>query len=169
MEYSETQKMKNPIVWFIVIGNLVLFLVLLYCKLFLKIEIGNHPAPSILLVIHFIMALALILFFASMKLKTTINSEGIYYSFAPINSPEVLKWSDIKKITFIKDSYFKNAFGKNPPKKAVMFNISNSYGIYVESKQVRKNVVIGTSQLPLFKDAIDKFALSEIVIENEVK
>ncbi|HTL80160.1 MAG TPA: DUF6141 family protein [Bacteroidia bacterium] len=96
--FSETQKFKQWWVFFplILINGLMIWAI--YVQIICKIPWGNKPAPDIVIYMAEAVVVLITLLLFSIRLKTEIKEDGIYYQFSPLQfSLRKKAWADIEK------------------------------------------------------------------------
>ncbi len=137
----------------------IIFGVLSFIQIVLKKQVGNHPAPSWLLVVIFIATASFAVVFNMQRLKTTITNQAIKVSFGIFMSPKIFLLSDIKSITMRKYdgmSEFRG-WGVKGNANEQSYTVSGDDGIEIELKSGGKKILIGTHEAAQMQEVIGKY------------
>ncbi len=158
--FKETQGVAILIVVFAVvsifIGGLCLGQILSHKP------IGNHPAPTWLLLIFFTGSIIATIFFSRQKLRLLITEDEIHISFGLLTGETVLRISDIKNIYIRKYDALKEfwGWGIKYSSDTSCFTVSGNDGIQIEMKDNRK-FLIGTQKVEAVKAAIESLHIQK--------
>ena len=95
--FKEVQRFKTLWAWLGVGALNCLFLYAVIQQIIIGKAFGPKPAPDFVLIILEAFMLALLLFLISIKLKTRITEEGVYYRFYPFQFKETeIKWHSLR-------------------------------------------------------------------------
>lgn len=97
INFTEVQRFNRWWAW-LAVGLLnCLFIFAIFQQMVLGKPFGTKPAPDFVLFFVEIFLLFLFFFLLSLKLKTRINDEGIFYRFYPFQFKESeIMWHDLK-------------------------------------------------------------------------
>ncbi len=124
------------------------------------------------LTITFVTVILVFIFILSIRLRTKINEQGVYYQYFPNHfSEKFISWYDINKCSTRKSKlrsfgsggygYRRCFFGKN---KGLVMNLGGKYGIQLEMKN-GKRLLIGTQKISEVKKVLEtykeKFTVNE--------
>jgi hypothetical protein len=94
--YSEIQKFKIKWVWVGVLALNVLFIYALIQQLLLGKPFGPTPASDVILILCEVLALLLLFFILSIRLKTSFDERGIQYRFYPFQlKTTFIAWNEL--------------------------------------------------------------------------
>ncbi len=88
ISFSETQRFRTWWAWGAVLLMNILFLYAIIQQIILGKPFGTKPAPDYILIVVELFLFVLFLLLISIKLKTRITDEGIYYRFYPFHRRE---------------------------------------------------------------------------------
>ncbi len=95
-EFKEVQTFRRWWAWLGIIAINALFIYAIIQQVILKQPFGSKPASNIVLILLEIIPLLLLIFVFSIKLKTTINSDGIYYRYYPFQfKTTFISWDEL--------------------------------------------------------------------------
>lgn len=96
-DFKEVQRFRVWWAWLAVAALNILFIYAIVQQVVLGQPFGTKPAPDVVLIIIELFFLALFIFLVSIKLKTRINHNGIYYRFIPFHLRErLIEWHELK-------------------------------------------------------------------------
>lgn len=152
MEFKETQRFKRWWVWAALIAVNAIFVYAIVQQLFFDKPFGNTPMPDTRLLAIAFIPLSLFVFVISIKLDTSINSEGIRYRFYPFQLKETfIEWEELS------DAYMRtyNSFyeyggwgirvGSGKSNKAINTSASSNTGLQLEFKNGNR-LLIGSAK-----------------------
>lgn len=153
MEFKEKQRFTQWWLWLILI---VTSLIPLY-PIFEWFVLDRKPEDSILsLVIPFVFILGIAVLFASMRLVTEIDAEGIRMHFIPFVS-KTMAWKDIRSIQVI-DYGFVGGWGiRLWTDYGTVYNTRGNKGMAIVLKDGKK-FLIGTQREAELKAIVENFA-----------
>lgn len=94
--FSEIQRFRVRWAWLAAIALNALFLYAIIQQIILGKPFGTKPAPDIVLILAEILFLLLLVFIASIRLRTTFNSNGIQYQFFPFQLKATsIEWNEL--------------------------------------------------------------------------
>ncbi len=97
INYQEVQRFK---IWWAWIGVASLNIVLLYAivqQVIIGKKFGTKPAPDYVLILIELFLLLVLIFFMTIRLKTRITDNGIYYRFYPFQFKETfIAWHELR-------------------------------------------------------------------------
>jgi hypothetical protein len=166
--FKEEQQFRQWWNLLIVIGSIasgvVFSLYALYQQVVLGKQVGNEPAPNVVLVISIIFLLFVLWLYLRLKLEVKIDYNGIHYRFFPlivkertISFPEIKKY-EIRKYNAIRDY---GGWGvKRKLRWGRAYNVSGNIGLQIYLNNGKK-VLFGTQKPQAMIYAMDA-AASEI-------
>jgi hypothetical protein len=116
----------------------------LYKQLYLKEPFGDNPMPDSGLVISTLVIALLLLMFVFLRLKTTVDSEGIKMSLYPFRSKKVL-WTEVEHACVLKYGFVGGWGVGFSSKYGTVYNIKGNRGLFIEQKNGKK-FLIGTQK-----------------------
>lgn len=157
--FSEQQKFNQWWIWLILIGIVLIPIYGVYKQIFIGEQFGDKPMSNFGLIIYFILSFLVLMLFIFMKLKTTINSEGIQMSFFPFKTKKVA-WTEIKNIEVINYGFVGGWGIRLWTKYGTVYNTKGNKGAFIELKNGTK-FLIGTQKEEEMKLAInDNFKIN---------
>jgi hypothetical protein len=152
--FEETQSNTIVIVVSIVVSLFIGGLCL--AQIISHTPIGNHPAPTWLLLVFFIGSIIGAIFFSRQKLKLLITEDEIHISFGLLTGEIILRIGDIKSISIRKYDALKEfwGWGVKYSSDTNCFTVSGSDGIQINMKDNRK-FLVGTQNVIAAKPVID--------------
>ncbi len=161
-EFREVQGFRVWWAWAAIIALNILFLYAIIQQVILGIPFGNKPASNLGLILLQFGALTFLYFLFSIRLKTTINEEGIHYRFYPFQIRVTsIGWNELS------DAYMRhyNSFyeyggygiriGSEKTGRAINTSASCSEGLQLEFKD-GKLLLIGTTRPEEIKEIIER-------------
>ncbi len=149
--FSETQRFNQWWLRLMNIGLAILLLFLLYTWFIAKETVNNvSPNDSIVKIIVIVSFVPIFVLFYLLKLKTSINEQGIHYQFIPFQfSKKTIPWNEMEKCYVRTYSPIKEyggwgyraSFGR----KGKALNVKGNKGIQIEFKTGKK-LLIGTQK-----------------------
>jgi|SRR5690606_12305191 len=146
MEFNETQKFNQPLLWVILLGLSTLFLV----------KLVNNTSE--LNWISFLVIIAVCLLFITMHLKTNISKRGVKYSFFPFIS-KTIAWEDIENVEVINYGFIGGWGIRFTIKYGIVYNVKGNKGLFIRLKSGKK-IVIGTQKSEEIKRAANFYQSS---------
>ena len=162
-EYQEIQGFRIRFVWAAVIAFNILFLYAIIQQVVVGAPFGSKPAPDwVLFLLQFLMLSVLYLLF-SIRLKTTINTDGIYYRFYPFQTKTThIEWTELSDAYMREYSSFYEyggwgmRVGANKNSRAINTSASSMIGLQLEFKDGRL-LMIGTKKPEELSAVIEKY------------
>ena len=162
IDFKEVQRFRIWWAWLAVIALNALFIYAIVQQVILGRPFGTRPAPDPVLIIVGLALLALLFFLASIKLKTRITDDGIYYRFYPFHLREhSIEWHELR------DAYIReyNSFheyggwgirqGDLKRGRAINTSASSNKGLQLQFSD-GKLLLIGTKRPEEIQIIIDK-------------
>lgn len=135
-EFIESKKLKLWVVQLFLILLLGFSVYALLLQIFTEATFANKDIPNWVLGLGIFLLLGLIASFASLKLETQVNQEGVKVTFG-ILANETWPWSEIKKAQPISFSF--QGFGKRKnPKYGTVLSTGGKQGLAIELKNGKK-------------------------------
>jgi len=161
IEFKEEQKFTQWWLWLILIPIGVLPIIGIYKQLIKGEEFGDKPMSDLGLIIFSIFIFSLLGLFFIMKLKTSIDKNGIRMSFFPFVKKKV-DWSEIKN-TKIANYGFVGGWGiRLWTKYGTVYNIKGNKGLAIELKSGKK-FLIGTQKETELNEVVGKMPVADKV------
>ena len=143
-EFKEEQKFNQWWLWLILIPMGVLPLIGIYKQLILGEKLGDNPISDISLLIFSIIMFSLIGLFLIMKLKTSIDKNGINMHFFPFIKKSV-DWQQIKNVKVVNYGFVGGWGIRLWTKYGTVYNMKGNKGLAIELLN-GKNFLIGTQK-----------------------
>ncbi|MBC6611281.1 hypothetical protein H8B15_10125 [Hymenobacter sp. BT507] len=154
MEFNETQKMTQWWLWLLLAGVVGIWVWGITQQIILDHPFGNHPMSDTGLLISAIFPLAIVFFFRSLTLSTTINAQGVYLRYAPLMSTQIT-WADVREAEIIRYGFV--GYGiKASPTYGTVYNAKGNTGLLLHKKNGEK-ILIGTQQPEHLAQAVGQF------------
>ena len=148
-EFVESKKLNHWAVQVFLVLLLGFSVYALVLQIFTEATFANKDIPNWVLGLGILLLLGLIASFASLKLETRVNQEGIKVTFG-ILANETWSWSEIKKAQPISFSF--QGFGKRKnPKYGTVLSTGAKQGLAIELKNGKKWLVDVQDQRELIK------------------
>ena len=143
-EFKEEQKFNQRWLWLILILMGVLPLIGIYKQLILGEKLGDNPMSDISLLIFSIIMFSLVGLFLIMKLKTSIDKNGINMHFFPFIKKSV-DWQQIKNVKVVNYGFVGGWGIRLWTKYGTVYNMKGNKGLTIELLN-GKNFLIGTQK-----------------------
>ncbi len=143
-EFKEEQKFNQWWLWLILIPMGVLPLIGIYKQLILGEKLGDNPMSDISLLIFSIIMFSLVGLFLIMKLKTSIDKNGINMHFFPFIKKSV-DWQQIKNVKVVNYGFVGGWGIRLWTKYGTVYNMKGNKGLTIELLN-GKNFLIGTQK-----------------------
>jgi len=143
-EFKEEQKFNQRWLWLILILMGVLPLIGIYKQLILGEKLGDNPMSDISLLIFSIIMFSLVGLFLIMKLKTSIDKNGINMHFFPFIKKSV-DWQQIKNVKVVNYGFVGGWGIRLWTKYGTVYNMKGNKGLAIELLN-GKNFLIGTQK-----------------------
>jgi hypothetical protein len=143
-EFKEEQKFNQWWLWLILIPMGVLPLIGIYKQLILGEKLGDNPMSDISLLIFSIIMFSLVGLFLIMKLKTSIDKNGINMHFFPFIKKSV-DWQQIKNVKVVNYGFVGGWGIRLWTKYGTVYNMKGNKGLAIELLN-GKNFLIGTQK-----------------------
>jgi len=143
-EFKEEQKFNQWWLWLILILMGVLPLIGIYKQLILGEKLGDNPMSDISLLIFSIIMFSLVGLFLIMKLKTSIDKNGINMHFFPFIKKSV-DWQQIKNVKVVNYGFVGGWGIRLWTKYGTVYNMKGNKGLTIELLN-GKNFLIGTQK-----------------------
>ena len=157
-EFKEEQKFNQRWLWLILILMGVLPLIGIYKQLILGEKLGDNPMSDISLLIFSIIMFSLVGLFLIMKLKTSIDKNGINMHFFPFIKKSV-DWQQIKNVKVVNYGFVGGWGIRLWTKYGTVYNIRGNKGLEIVLKSGKK-FLIGTQKETELSTIIEKMIVS---------
>lgn len=153
-EFKEEQKFNQWWLWLILIPMGVLPLIGIYKQLILGEKLGDNPMSDISLLIFSIIMFSLVGLFLIMKLKTSIDKNGINMHFFPFIKKSV-DWQQIKNVKVVNYGFVGGWGIRLWTKYGTVYNVKGDKGLEIVLKSGKK-FLIGTQKETELSTIIEK-------------
>lgn len=153
-EFKEEQKFNQWWLWLILILMGVLPLIGIYKQLILGEKLGDNPMSDISLLIFSIIMFSLVGLFLIMKLKTSIDKNGINMHFFPFIKKSV-DWQQIKNVKVVNYGFVGGWGIRLWTKYGTVYNVKGDKGLEIVLKSGKK-FLIGTQKETELSTIIEK-------------
>ena len=143
-EFKEEQKFNQWWLWLILIPMGVLPLIGIYKQLILGEKLGDNPMSDISLLIFSIIMFSLVGLFLIMKLKTSIDKNGINMHFFPFIKKSV-DWQQIKNVKVVNYGFVGGWGIRLWTKYGTVYNMKGDKGLAIALTDGNK-FLIGTQK-----------------------
>ena len=157
-EFKEEQKFNQWWLWLILILMGILPLIGIYKQLILGEKLGDNPMSDISLLIFSIIMFSLVGLFLIMKLKTSIDKNGINMYFFPFIKKSV-DWQQIKNVKVVNYGFVGGWGIRLWTKYGTVYNIRGNKGLEIVLKSGKK-FIIGTQKETELSTIIEKMIVS---------
>ena len=157
-EFKEEQKFTQWWLWLILIPVGILPIFGIYKQLILGDKFGDKPMSDLELVIFTLFIFSLIGLFFIMKLKTSIDKNGIQMSFFPFVRKKV-NWNEIKNIEVINYGFVGGWGIRLWTKYGTVYNMKGNKGLAIELNNGKK-FLIGTQKETELKKFMEKMPVA---------
>lgn len=157
-EFKEEQKFTQWWLWLILIPVGILPIFGIYKQLILGDKFGDNPMSDLGLVILTIFIFSLIGLFFIMKLKTSIDKNGIQMSFFPFVRKKV-NWNEIKNIEVINYGFVGGWGIRLWTKYGTVYNMKGNKGLAIELNNGKK-FLIGTQKETELRKFMEKMPVA---------
>lgn len=154
IEFKEEQKITQWWLWLILIPIGILPIFGIYKQLILGEKFGDNPFSDFGLVIFAIFIFALIGLFLIIKLKTSIDKNGIQMSFFPFTKKKV-GWNEIKSKKVVNYGFVGGWGIRLSTTYGTVYNIKGNKGLAIELKNGKK-FLIGTQKETELNSILEK-------------
>lgn len=161
IEFKEEQKFTQWWLWLVLIPIGILPIFGIYKQLILGEKIGDNPMSDLGLVLFAIFIFALIGLFLIMKLKTSIDKNGIQMSFLPFTQKRV-SWNEIKSKEVVNYGFVGGWGIRLWTKYGTVYNMKGNKGLAIELKNGKK-FLIGTQKETELNNLIEKMPVANNV------
>ena len=159
MLYKEVQRFTQWWLWLILLSIATIPFVGIYQQIILDQPFGDQPMSDGGLVTFAILTLLLLLFFAFIRLTTTITAKEIQINFSPFVNKSI-KWEAIEKVEVI-DYGFVGGWGiRLFTSYGTVYNIRGRKGLAITLKNGKK-ILVGTQQPQALSNAVHKIAFKK--------
>ena len=162
IEFNEVQRFRIRWAWMAVIALNGLIIYAIVQQVILGKPFGSKPASDLTLLLIELGPLALLIFLFAIKLKTSIDDDGIHYRFFPFQLKTThIEWNELR------DAYMReyNSFyeyggwgirtGSDRSGKAINTSASGSKGLQLKFKD-NKLLLIGTKRPDDIQTLVEK-------------
>ena len=153
-EFKEEQKFNQWWLWLILILMGVLPIIGIYKQLILGEKLGDNPMSDISLLIFSIIMFSLVGLFLIMKLKTSIDKNGINMHFFPFIKKSV-DWQQIKNVKVVNYGFVGGWGIRLWTKYGTVYNVKGDKGLEIVLKSGKK-FLIGTQKETELSTIIEK-------------
>jgi ABC-type multidrug transport system fused ATPase/permease subunit len=159
MLYKEVQRFTQWWLWLILLSIATIPFVGIYQQIILDQPFGDQPMSDGGLVTFAILTLLLLLFFAFIRLTTTITAKEIQINFSPFVNKSI-KWEAIEKVEVL-DYGFVGGWGiRLFTSYGTVYNIRGRKGLAITLKNGKK-ILVGTQQPQALSNAVHKIAFKK--------
>jgi len=157
-EFKEEQKFTQWWLWLILIPVGILPIFGIYKQLILGDKFGDKPMSDLELVIFTLFIFSLIGLFFIMKLKTSIDKNGIQMSFFPFVRKKV-NWNEIKNTEVVNYGFVGGWGIRLWTKYGTVYNMKGNKGLAIELNNGKK-FLIGTQKETELKKFMEKMPVA---------
>lgn len=157
-EFKEEQKFTQWWLWLILIPVGILPIFGIYKQLILGDKFGDKPMSDLGLIILTIFIFSLIGLFFIMKLKTSIDKNGIQMSFFPFVRKKV-NWNEIKNIEVVNYGFVGGWGIRLWTKYGTVYNMKGNKGLAIELNNGKK-FLIGTQKETELRKFMEKMPVA---------
>lgn len=166
--YKEEQQFRQWWQIVLILGSIVTVIVFniyaLYMQIVKGIQVGNSPAPNVVMIGVIVAMLIAIWVFFSMKLEVWIDKDGIHYRFFPmIFKNKIISNVEIQRFEIRKYNPLLDYGGwgiKKRFKWGRAYNVSGNIGLQLYLKNGKK-VLFGTQRSKAIMYAMDEMMKSK--------
>ncbi|NBG67454.1 hypothetical protein [Acidiluteibacter ferrifornacis] len=159
MLYKEVQRFTQWWLWLILLSIATIPFMGIYQQTILDQSFGDQPMSDGGLVTFAILTLLLLLFFAFIRLTTTITAKEIQINFSPFVNKSI-KWEAIEKVEVL-DYGFVGGWGiRLFTSYGTVYNIRGRKGLAITLKNGNK-ILVGTQQPQALSNAVHKIAFKK--------
>lgn len=159
MLYKEVQRFTQWWLWLILLSIATIPFLGIYQQIILDQPFGDQPMSDGGLVTFAILTLLLLLFFAFIRLTTTITAKEIQINFSPFVNKSI-KWEAIEKVEVL-DYGFVGGWGiRLFTSYGTVYNIRGRKGLAITLKNGKK-ILVGTQQPQALSNAVHKIAFKK--------
>ncbi len=159
--FNEVQGFRIWYAWAAIGALNILFLYAIIQQVVIGIPFGSDPATNLSLFLMEFAALSFLYFLFSIRLKTSINDEGIHYRFYPFqNKMTTIEWSDLSAAymreynSFYEFGGYGIRIGAHKTNRAINTSASCNVGLQLEFKD-GNFLLIGTKRPKEIKQIIE--------------
>ena len=163
-EFKEEQKFTQWWLWLILIPIGVLPIFGIYKQIILGKQFGDKPMSNFGLIIFSVFICSLIGLFLIMKLKTSIDKDGIRMNFFPFTKKSV-EWNEIKSAQVVNYGFVGGWGIRLWTKYGTVYNMRGNKGLAIELKNGKK-FLIGTQKETELNNVVEKYQLLTLYIAN---
>ncbi|UOR03526.1 hypothetical protein MUN82_11265 [Hymenobacter aerilatus] len=154
LEFKETQKMTQWWLWLLLAGVVGIWVWGITQQIILGHPFGNHPMSNTGLLVSAIFPLAIVAFFYSLTLTTTVNAQGIRLHYAPLTSTQLI-WDDIREAEVVRYRFV--GYGiRASPTYGMVYNAKGNTGLLIHKKNGEK-FLLGTQQPERLMQTVNHF------------
>ncbi len=160
-EFKEEQKFTQWWLWSILILIGILPIFGIYQQLILGEPFGDKPMSDTGLIIFSVFVFSLIGLFIIMKLKTSIDKNGIRMSFFPFAKKKV-SWNEIKNMNVVNYGFVGGRGIRLWTKYGTVYSMKGNKGLAIELENGKK-FLIGTQKETELSNLIEKMPITKSV------
>lgn len=165
--FSEKQKFRQWWLWILLAGVLIVPIVL---------TLRSKPATGSMITDMLIGAAVpalIIVLFAIMELRTSVNADGIYYRFFPLHfHVHIIKWDEVKKAYTRPYSPIGEYGGwgirMGLGGKGKAYNVSGNIGLQIELNTGKK-ILIGTQRPDEINTLLQQLVKARVLKQDMIK
>lgn len=158
-EFKEEQKFTHWWLWLILISIGILPIFGIYKQLIIGEQFGAKPMSDLGLIVFSLFIFSLIGLFLSMRLKTSIDENGIQMNFFPLAKKQV-EWNEIKNTKVVHYGFI-GGWGIRPGTKyGTVYNMKGKKGLAIELKNGEK-FLIGTQKETELKNVLETISVAD--------
>ena len=157
-EFKEEQKFTQWWLWLILIPVGMLPIFGIYKQLILEEQFGDKPMSDLGLIVFSIFVFSFIGFFFIMKLKTSIDKNGIQMIFFPFRRIRV-EWNEIKNMKVVNYGFVGGWGIRFWPKYGTIYNVKGNKGLAIELKNGKK-FLIGTQKEAELNNVVEEMLVA---------
>lgn len=147
--FSEEQQFGQWWLWLILGGGAALVIIPFIYQLVSGNPIGSKPAPNMVLGAFSLMMLGMLIMFARLKLKTSIDQNMIRMSYGIFGSKKI-SWSDVETVDVVNYGFV--GYGMRLSRNhGTVYNVDGKYGLFITLKNGKK-FTIGTQKKEELED-----------------
>ena len=156
-----------PLVWVVLVGNILLFAGACFYQIILGKRFGNHPAPDWVLFSSFLLSILLMVIFLMMRVEVTIDKDKITYTSLLFNRQRHINWTAVKAVTYYQYTTLGYGVRYDLKRKAKVYNLNASIAVLFAFND-GSNIGFGTNRYKEIRDYIRTLNIEHIQINDEI-
>jgi len=171
IEFRETQRFQSLVIWAVMIALTGFTMYALVRQVFFGEPVGDNPVPNAGLWMMVVLVILLDVLFASARLITVVNKDGIFFKFFPFHwNFHKVRWETVEHTELVEHNVLRKyggwgirvGFGG----KGMAYLVAGKHALLIDRGK-SMHIVIGTQRPDDLKKVLDKLGDPSLSQESD--